>query len=49
MIKFDEQQKKMVQHLVYCGPAMSGRTTNLLSMQDQLSLEWRGICGRYCG
>ena len=42
MIEFDEQQKKMVLKLVYYGPAMSGKTTNLLTLHDQLSLDGRG-------
>ena len=42
MIEFDEQQKRMVLKLVYYGPAMSGKTTNLLTLHDQLSLEGRG-------
>jgi signal recognition particle receptor subunit beta len=42
MIEFDEQQKKMVLKLVYYGPAMSGKTTNLLTLHDQLTLEGRG-------
>jgi signal recognition particle receptor subunit beta len=42
MIEFDEQQKKMVLKLVYYGPAMSGKTTNLLTLHDQLMLDGRG-------
>lgn len=42
MIEFDEQQKRIVLKLVYYGPAMSGKTTNLLTLHDQLSLEGRG-------
>jgi len=42
MIEFDEQLKKMVLKLVYYGPAMSGKTTNLLTLHEQLSLEGRG-------
>ncbi len=42
MIEFDEQQQRMVLKLVYYGPAMSGKTTNLLALHDQLSLEGRG-------
>lgn len=42
MIEFDEQQKRMVLKLVYYGPAMSGKTTNLLTLHDQLSLQGRG-------
>lgn len=42
MIEFDEQQQRMVLKLVYYGPALSGKTTNLLALHDQLSLEGRG-------
>jgi len=42
MIEFDEQNRKLVLKLVYYGPAMSGKTTNLLSLHDQLTLEGRG-------
>lgn len=42
MIEFDEQQQRMVLKLVYYGPAMSGKTTNLLTLHDQLSMEGRG-------
>lgn len=42
MIEFDEQAKRMVLKLVYYGPAMSGKTSNLLSLHDKLSLEGRG-------
>lgn len=42
MIEFDEQQQRMVLKLVYYGPALSGKTTNLLALHDQLALEGRG-------
>ncbi len=42
MIEFSEQERRMVLKLVYYGPAMSGKTTNLLALHDQLSLEGRG-------
>lgn len=42
MIEFDEQQKRMVLKLVYYGPALSGKTTNLLTLHDQLSSDGRG-------
>lgn len=42
MIEFDEQQQRIVLKLVYYGPALSGKTTNLLTLHDQLSLEGRG-------
>ncbi|MDD2271239.1 MAG: GTPase domain-containing protein [Desulfuromonadaceae bacterium] len=42
MIEFDEQSKRLVLKLVYYGPALSGKTTNLLMLHDQLSLDGRG-------
>lgn len=42
MIEFDEQKQRMVLKLVYYGPALSGKTTNLLTLHDQLSLDGRG-------
>ncbi|MDA8412811.1 MAG: GTPase domain-containing protein [Desulfobacteraceae bacterium] len=42
MIEFDEQHKRMVLKLVYYGPALSGKTTNLLTLHDLLSLDGRG-------
>jgi signal recognition particle receptor subunit beta len=42
MIEFDELDKRMVLKLVYYGPAMSGKTTNLLQLHDQLRQEGRG-------
>lgn len=42
MIEFDEQAKKLVVKLVYYGPALSGKTSNLLCLHDQLSNEGRG-------
>ncbi|MDD2734239.1 MAG: GTPase domain-containing protein [Desulfuromonadaceae bacterium] len=42
MIEFDEQQQRMVLKLVYYGPALSGKTTNLLTLHDQLTLDGRG-------
>ena len=42
MIEFDEQQKRMVLKLVYYGPALSGKTTNLLALHDLLTLDGRG-------
>jgi len=42
VIEFDEQAKKLVVKLVYYGPALSGKTTNLLSLHDQLCNEGRG-------
>ncbi|MGB9082813.1 MAG: GTPase domain-containing protein [Desulfuromonadaceae bacterium] len=42
MIEFDEQSKKLVVKLVYYGPALSGKTTNLLCLHDVLCNEGRG-------
>lgn len=42
MIEFDEQHKRLVLKLVYYGPALSGKTTNLLSLHDQLHQDGRG-------
>lgn len=42
MIEFDEQDKRMVLKLVYYGPALSGKTTNLLSLHDLLVRDGRG-------
>lgn len=42
MVEFDELENKMVLKLVYYGPAMSGKTTNLLQLHDILDKENRG-------
>jgi len=42
MIEFDRAEKKMVLKLVFYGPALSGKTTNLLRLHDLLSREGRG-------
>lgn len=42
MIEYDEDGKKMVFKLVYYGPAMSGKTTNLLKLHDLLTEDGRG-------
>jgi mutual gliding-motility protein MglA len=42
LIEYDEQEQRMVLKLVYYGPALSGKTTNLLQLHDQLALEGRG-------
>jgi mutual gliding-motility protein MglA len=42
VIEFDETQQRMVLKLVYYGPAMSGKTTNLLRLHDLLAQEGRG-------
>lgn len=42
MIEFDEQHTRLVLKLVYYGPALSGKTTNLLCLHDRLRQEGRG-------
>lgn len=42
MIEFDELEKRMVLKLVYYGPALSGKTTNLLRLHDMLERKGRG-------
>ncbi len=42
MIEYDEREQKMVLKLVYYGPALSGKTTNLLQLHEQLAREGRG-------
>ncbi len=42
MIEYNEQEQRMVLKLVYYGPARSGKTTNLLTLHDQLTREGRG-------
>jgi GTPase SAR1 family protein len=42
MIEFDELDQRMVLKLVYYGPALSGKTTNLLQLHDLLAREGRG-------
>ncbi len=42
MIEYSEADNKMVLKLVYYGPAMSGKTTNLLTLHEQLSSDSRG-------
>lgn len=42
MIEYDELEKRMVLKLVYYGPALSGKTTNLLQLHEQLEQEERG-------
>ncbi|CAH2031574.1 GTP-binding protein [Trichlorobacter ammonificans] len=42
MIEFDERRNKLVLKLVYYGPALSGKTTNLLCLHDRLEQEGRG-------
>lgn len=42
MIEYDELEKRMVLKLVYYGPALSGKTTNLLQLHELLQQEGRG-------
>ncbi len=42
MIEYDETENKMVLKLVYYGPALSGKTTNLLRLHDLIDIEGRG-------
>lgn len=42
MIEYDELEQRMVLKLVYYGPALSGKTTNLLRLHDIIPREGRG-------
>jgi signal recognition particle receptor subunit beta len=42
VIEYDEHERRMVLKLVYYGPALSGKTTNLLRLHDLLAREGRG-------
>ncbi|MEJ2199607.1 MAG: GTPase domain-containing protein [Desulfuromonadaceae bacterium] len=42
MIEFDELEQRMILKLVYYGPALSGKTTNLLQLHELLDQEGRG-------
>jgi hypothetical protein len=42
MIEYDQQNRKMVLKLVYYGPALSGKTTNILQLHDLISRHERG-------
>lgn len=42
MIEYCESENRMVLKLVYYGPAMSGKTTNLLTLHELLLQEGRG-------
>jgi signal recognition particle receptor subunit beta len=42
MIEYDEIEQRLVLKLVYYGPALSGKTTNLLRLHDLLPKEGRG-------
>ncbi|MGA8181414.1 MAG: GTPase, partial [Desulfobacterales bacterium] len=42
MVELNEKEKKMILKIVYYGPALSGKTTNLMQLHDQLNPEKRG-------
>ncbi|MCR4309173.1 MAG: GTPase, partial [Deltaproteobacteria bacterium] len=42
MIEYDTEERRMVLKFVYYGPALSGKTTNLLRLHDLLAKEGRG-------
>ncbi|NJD91134.1 MAG: GTPase domain-containing protein [Geobacter sp.] len=42
MIEYSEAEQRMVLKLVYYGPAMSGKTTNLLTLHELLPRQGRG-------
>jgi len=42
MAEYDEQQQKLTIKLVYYGPALSGKTTNLMRLHDLLLPELKG-------
>ena len=42
MIEYNETERRMVLKLVYYGPALSGKTTNLLQLHEQLARQGRG-------
>ena len=42
MAEYDEQQNKLTVKLVYYGPAMGGKTTNLMRLHDLLAPELKG-------
>jgi signal recognition particle receptor subunit beta len=42
MAEYNEQQRKLTIKLVYYGPALSGKTTNLMRLHDLLSPELKG-------
>ena len=42
MIEFDELEQRLLLKLVYYGPALSGKTTNLLQLHEQLRRDGRG-------
>ncbi len=42
MIEYDEFENRLILKLVYYGPALSGKTTNLLRLHDLLEKQGRG-------
>ncbi len=42
MAEFDEQQRKLILKIVFYGPALSGKTTNLMQLHNLLSPERMG-------
>ncbi len=42
MAEYDEQQQKLTIKLVYYGPALSGKTTNLMRLHDLLQPQLKG-------
>ncbi|GMR07206.1 MAG: ADP-ribosylation factor-like protein [Gammaproteobacteria bacterium] len=42
MAEFDTHKNKLTVKLVYYGPALSGKTTNLMRLHDQLQAELKG-------
>src|SRR6185369_16224889 len=42
MIEYSEKERRMVLKLVYYGPALSGKTTNLLQLHERLTRQGRG-------
>jgi hypothetical protein len=42
MIEYDEEDRRLVLKIVYYGPALSGKTTNLLALHDLLAPDGRG-------
>ena len=42
MADFDEKEQKLTIKLVYYGPALSGKTTNLMSLYDQIDPQLSG-------
>ncbi len=42
MIEYNEKERRLVLKLVYFGPALSGKTTNLLQLHEKLTRQGRG-------